>query len=216
MPEKRPPEVPVEQCALCSESFPRDEVVSLRGTWICAACKPSFVQMLREGVSLADVTVARRKRTLIMGKNAPLPDRCVKCNAPAGNKRLKRRLYWHSPLLYLLILLNLLIFVLVAVIVRKRATIEIGLCEKHQSRRKACVLTAWLAVLAAVGMFIAGIAVEVTGLLVAALLLFLGGLVFGMATAPVVRPSRIDNEYVWLKGACREYLDALPEWSGAR
>jgi len=34
----------------------------------------------------------------------------------------------HPPLLYLLILLNLLIYALVAIIVRKRATIEIGLC----------------------------------------------------------------------------------------
>src|SRR5882762_3300178 len=64
----------------------------------------------------------RDSSTLVMTKDASLPDRCVKCNAPANGLRLKRRLAWHSPVLYLLIVLAVLIYVILAGILSKRAT----------------------------------------------------------------------------------------------
>ena len=48
--------------------------------------------------------VWRDKATLIMSKDAQLPARCIKCNAPATGARLKKKLSWHHPAIYLLIL----------------------------------------------------------------------------------------------------------------
>jgi uncharacterized RDD family membrane protein YckC len=39
-------------CSQCGRSFPGDQVLSYEGHVICAACKPMFVQKLREGASL--------------------------------------------------------------------------------------------------------------------------------------------------------------------
>lgn len=39
-------------CSQCGRSFPHDQVLMYDGRVICAACKPMFVQKLKEGVSL--------------------------------------------------------------------------------------------------------------------------------------------------------------------
>ncbi|GAB6908291.1 RDD domain containing protein [Desulfosarcina cetonica] len=39
-------------CSQCGRSFPQDQVVRFEGKSICAACKPLFVQKLKEGVDL--------------------------------------------------------------------------------------------------------------------------------------------------------------------
>lgn len=39
-------------CSLCNRSFPDDQVLRFEGKVICAACKPMFVQRLKEGVSI--------------------------------------------------------------------------------------------------------------------------------------------------------------------
>jgi len=36
-------------CAQCKKPFPADEVIRLGGNWVCAACKPVYFQMLKEG-----------------------------------------------------------------------------------------------------------------------------------------------------------------------
>ncbi len=49
--------VPVQQ-ALCSEcglGFAEDEMIRFQESWVCAGCKPLFVQKIKEGVSVAGV-----------------------------------------------------------------------------------------------------------------------------------------------------------------
>lgn len=41
------------KCSECGKTFERDDMVLLRGAWVCAACKPIVVQRLKEGVSLS-------------------------------------------------------------------------------------------------------------------------------------------------------------------
>ncbi len=43
--------------------------------------------------------VWRRGNTLIMHKDAPLPDRCIKCNIATNGSYIRRRLSWHHPAL---------------------------------------------------------------------------------------------------------------------
>lgn len=40
-------------CSQCNRSFPKDRIVTFDGRPICAACKPAFVQKLKEGVTPA-------------------------------------------------------------------------------------------------------------------------------------------------------------------
>ena len=43
-------------------------------------------------------------------------------------------------------------------------------------------------------------------------ILFLGGLIWAAVKTPTVSPSRIDADYVWLKGVHPDYLASFPEW----
>src|SRR6266567_4723151 len=52
VPATPPPTIAQEataNCSVCSGQFPRDEMVRFGTAWICAACKPSYVQMLAQG-----------------------------------------------------------------------------------------------------------------------------------------------------------------------
>ncbi len=180
--------------------------------WVCGECKPTFVQMVREGVSMADITVARRNKILIMGKQASLPNRCVKCNVPTSGHRLTKKLYWHNPLIYLFFLINLLVYALAAIITRKRAIIEISLCEQHASQRKTNILVSWILVVASIALIVMGFANNLISVGLAGIALLLGALVYAALKTPVVTARKIDKEYVWLTGAGKEFLNSLPEF----
>ena len=44
---------PMVVCSSCHRAFPEDEVIQYQGAYICATCKPVFVQQLREGAHIA-------------------------------------------------------------------------------------------------------------------------------------------------------------------
>src|SRR5437867_7480736 len=39
-------------CAECNQLFPRENAIQYGDAWVCAGCKPKFVQRLREGAAL--------------------------------------------------------------------------------------------------------------------------------------------------------------------
>jgi hypothetical protein len=200
-------------CAECQRVFPQSEMVFLNRSWVCAQCKPIFVQRMKEGVGPAGSQLWRLKKQLVCRPETVLPERCVKCNSPTQG-RLKRRLYWHPPLVYLLILINLLVYAIVAIIVRKRARLEIGLCEAHRKRRILIIAVSWLTVLLGIVFVIYGVGNNQGGLAALGVLAILVAAVVGAILGPQVAAAKIDKDYVWLKGVCPEYLESLPEWGG--
>ena len=158
--------------------------------------------------------VWRDKSTLVMSKDAALPDRCVKCNAPTNGLRLKRTLYWHNPIFYVLIFLGILIYFIVALFVRKTATVHVPLCETHLARRRTSLIIGWLLILLGLGGFIVAIASNSAAPALLGVLSLLVGFVFAIAAARTVLPTKIDDRFVWLKGINKDYLDQLPQWAG--
>ncbi len=158
--------------------------------------------------------VWRDNSTLVMVKEAPLPDRCVKCNAPANGVRLRRRLAWHSPVLYLLIFVALLIYAILAAVLSKRATIYIGLCAEHFQRRRKKIAVGWILLAGGLISIIVGFAYEypIIGLLGFAVFLF--ALIWLIVISRVVTPKKIDDRLVWLNGINSAYLSQLPPWQG--
>lgn len=45
-------------CCECHRSFSRDDMIQYRESWVCADCKPVFVQKLKEGISLSQLRYA--------------------------------------------------------------------------------------------------------------------------------------------------------------
>lgn len=157
----------------------------------------------------------RKGHLLVLHKHAPLPARCVKSNMPA-DRRLKRNLYWHHPAIYLAVFIGVLVYIILAVVLRKTATINIGLSEEWFARRRRAIAMGWLLALGSIGAFSFGVAradqdwsVWLIGL---SPLVFLVGALYGLIGARMVVAQRISDDYVWIKGVCPDYLDGLPNW----
>src|SRR5215471_10889244 len=128
------------RCVECGGHFSDAEMVFLNRAWVCARCKPLFIQRMSEGGAPPSPTglLWRTGRQLVFAKDTPFPDRCVCCNTPT-NLKLKRQLYWHPSGYYLLILISILVYAVAAIIVRKKALVHIGLCDRHRSMRRRTI-----------------------------------------------------------------------------
>lgn len=201
-------------CAGCGRPFPPEDVIKVNQSWICAQCKPLFLQRLREGAVPVGAGIWRSGRKLVTRSETTFPDRCIKCNAPANGFRLRRVLYWMHPLWLLLILINVLILLIVYLIIRKKAILHIGVCETHQVRRKRGLIVGWSSFLAGLALIIYG-AFMSSGwtALAGVLLVFIGG-ISGAVLARLVTPTKINKENVWITGCHPEFLNQFPEWPG--
>lgn len=150
---------------------------------------------------------------LVVPPNATLPASCVKCGAVPKEPWLKRNFYWHSPWLYLLFLLMLmgvLIYLIVAGITRKKRELMVPICPTHDSQRKTRV---WIGGVLLLGCFPLGIALAgwmqsdlgiLWGLLLGFALFFVGLIV--TTSSYVLRPIYIGDDCAKFKGAHPEFL----------
>ena len=144
---------------------------------------------------------------LVATQNAVFPNRCVKCNDVATSK-LKRTYYWHAPAWYLLILLNILVYAVAALAVRKKAVFEIGLCERHRRRRTMGLAMSGLIPFISIGGCVMSGATE--GWMALGMISFLIALVCLVVANVLPRPIYIDEHLARLKGANSAYLAQLP------
>ncbi|HSV33165.1 MAG TPA: zinc finger Ran-binding domain-containing protein [Pyrinomonadaceae bacterium] len=156
--------------------------------------------------------VWRDKSTLVMTKEATLPDRCVKCDAPANGLRLKKNLSWHHPILYLLVFGAALLYIIIAAVLSKRATVYLGLCAAHFQRRRKQLVAAWLLLLLGIIIPVAAIAYDYPILALLGVVLFITAVVWLIVASRVVSVKKIDDRLVWLNGFNRDYLSQLPPW----
>lgn len=202
-------------CVECGKAFPPDELVHVNHSWVCAQCKPLFLQRLVEGApSPAIGSLWRTGNRLVTCSETPFPDRCVKCNAPANGYRLKRVLYWQHPAYLLLFFCSLLVLLIVILIVRKKAILHVGLCEKHRARRKLGLIIGWTSVVLGLTLLIGGLGLSSgTAALIGGAILLVGGITGGIL-ASVITPTKITKENVWITGVHRDFLAQLPDWNG--
>src|SRR6185295_9400985 len=76
-------------------------------------------------------------------RGAVLPPACVKCGAPAEPPKKANAFYWHPQAYYLLILAGVLMYAIVAMIVRKRFELAVPMCAEHLKRRRTLRWTGW-------------------------------------------------------------------------
>src|SRR5262249_14097017 len=155
-------------------------------SWICAGCKPLFIQRLKEGASPLGGELWRYRRQLVLRHDTVLPDRCVKCNSPANGSRLRRRLYWHPPLVYLLILVNLLLYVIVVLVPHRRALIDMEICAAPRPRQIIITALCCSPIVGGVAMFVYGIAYTRGAVSALGVIVPLVGAIVGGVRAPPV------------------------------
>ncbi len=151
------------------------------------------------------VGIWRNNDILMMHKNATLPDICIKCGEHAGGVRLRRKLRWHSPYYYLLLLVNLIVYIIVASVASKRAIIDFPICSKHLESRKKAMLISWT--VTGTGFLLMFLTKYSPAFLFFGLLILFIGLVFIAITSTVVKVKKMDDNYVWLKGVNKTLLE---------
>jgi uncharacterized membrane protein len=118
-----------------------------------------------------------------------------------------RSFSWHPSGWYLLVLVNVLIYILVGLAVRKRAKIALGLCPKHLLRRKVFLWIGW-------GGFVLGLSIILLGpsggdALMPGLLIILVALIAGFFGARIAYASKITKEEARLSGCGAPFLDSV-------
>jgi hypothetical protein len=175
---------------------------------------------------------------LVVAKETEPPERCLKCNAPAGGKPIKKALSWssvdapsggHAPQGPVGCLLGLfeLMGIAACVATMRTARIQLRLCDAHRDEVRRFRRVAWggsvaggLMVLAAslAAIWIHGQSLGQTAVNVATAVFCIGALlaVFSIAYAAkkcaLITVRKIDEGFVWLEGGGPEYLGSLPDF----
>jgi hypothetical protein len=158
--------------------------------------------------------VWRSGKRLVVRVGAQLPDRCVKTNEPVNGQWVELRLSWHHPVLYLVLFVNIIVYLIVANFLSKSVTLKVGISDRALASRRNAIAITWALV-------VGGVALVVAGSLNQSAVPFLMGLLAMPFAAAVylwgvklVTPTRIEDGYVWIAGVHPDYLALLPEWPG--
>ncbi len=163
---------------------------------------------------LVESSAWRNGNLLIVGHNAVLPPRCVKCNAPTDRPHKRFRMTWYSPLAYLGLLLGLVPFVLIVLLIQRKLVLDVGICEEHRHRRRLGIVVGLLGSAMGFGLIVLGLVqfTESMALPFCSGLALIGvSLVFCIRMTRIVWPKHIDKRFAEVHGVCPEFLDALPE-----
>lgn len=152
----------------------------------------------------------RRGSILAFHKSATLPDRCIRCNDPAHGIRVNKTLSWHHPALYLLIFAGLLIYAIVAMVVRKSARVSVGFCTLHKQERTRMLAAGWLAFGSSLVAFFGAMAEENGYIALVGVALLIAAVVLSLLGGRFINVKKIDNTFVYLRGVHPEYLDQFP------
>jgi len=153
-------------------------------------------------------------KTLVMTKGACRPDRCLRCDAPANGYRLRRRLRWHHPALYILIFGAMLLYLILALVLSKHATVDFALCADHVRRRRNLMLGGLGIFLFALTLLVVAFSYDYAMIGLSAVLLFFAAIIWLIIAYKVVTVKRIDDRYIWLTGLDEKYLVQFPPLAG--
>ncbi len=139
-----------------------------------------------------------------------LPDRCVRCNAPANGIRVQKTFYWHAGWIYVLLVVSILVYAILALILRKSVTTRVPLCELHKKRRTVGFLVGVFGSLGALGVLIAAAAYSnhFETVIVPCLVLLVAAPVTSAILARTLRPAFIDDRIARFK-AGRAFVESL-------
>lgn len=138
-----------------------------------------------------------------------LPPRCIICNEAAQMPIKERTMYWHSPWLYLLIIVNILVYALIALIVRKKTKVSPGYCADHKAARQRKInwflVPSILLMLGGTGLMVygpdsLGVFVFVLGFLL---------LIPAIIASNTIRPIRIEKSGAKYNGCKEPFLSSL-------
>ena len=150
----------------------------------------------------------RDGKLLVITEDTVLPERCVRCNAPA-TKSLKRNLKWAPKYVGVIAVFSWLLAAMLLINTTETATIRIGLCESHFNRRFFGMIVG--GVLISLGLlmgFLTALNHDYWLLLYGGISLLIGAFVAVILT-PTVTAQKIESPFIWLKGVHPSFLNSI-------
>jgi hypothetical protein len=165
-----------------------------------------------------DSGIWQQGKQLVIDRDTELPDRCIKCNLPAGGYRKRKRLYYYHPIALVFIILLIFIFwpvaLILALILRRSAMIEYGLCPRHRKQHLAFAFSSigllLLSVVSALFSIQQGMQAET--LLLLSLATFLLALLPAFLHGIYLRSGKIDQSFIRIKGTGKLFRDSFPQF----
>jgi hypothetical protein len=161
----------------------------------------------------------RLGQLLLTFNGGELPNRCPKCNGDSNGGKIHLKLYWREPsslplpvtLLVSLFTCTAVMLPVMLVLGHSNVTLDVPVCRRHGERYGLFRLIA----AASTFLCIAFITVwALTGedllILLFVISLYATGISWVVGRNSMLKPYRIEGDWVWITGACPEYLDALP------
>lgn len=198
-------------CDECGRTCPETDLMPVGGVAVCPACKDRAVAKLRGGIPIGQGRWHDRKQ-LVLQDGQSLADLCIRCGNEAVCRPIKRTYHWHSPVLYILLLLSPIIYIIAALIVQRRMVLQLGLCPRCRKKRRLKLACGWLAFFASMGMTVAGGARDSGAMMLIGGLVWVGSLFWLVLAARLLVPARIQPPYGWFNGAPASVLERFPEW----
>lgn len=198
-------------CSVCQKTTPRNQLVEITQLLVCADCKPQLLQRLQEGLP-PTTGLWRKKKEAVAISGTVFPARCIKCNTPTDDIKIRRSLSWHPQLYFLLVLCNLLIYAVVALIVRKKSVVFVAVCQEHRKKRAMAILIGWLLFLGGMGAIIYAANLNEGLWALIGVTSAIAGAILGITKGRLLYATFIDKNQTRIGGLGREFLDSLPEW----
>lgn len=173
----------------------------------------------------------REGKVFVMKRDSLFPRRCVKCNGDAQRPVRSRRIFWLHPgwyavfpvnlLMYFFlapifpligafVLPNILLYVIFIAIVRKKASIEPGLCAKHARTRNLFLgLGSFMFVVSGMAVLSVALGRSTTDLTGYGALGMIVAMVITSFGSRIVKPVHISSEQIRLKGCSEQFLAGL-------
>jgi len=164
-------------------------------------------------------------KMIVMRREARLPPICIKTGQSLSDDQVEtRRLTWYPSWVTLLFLAGGIPGLFAVWATHQSAEVGIGISDEVKRKRKRMIRMAWCVGIAGVALMVLPWFFErflpdeiafydlcvFGGFLMIGLAMFFGGV-----NSRILRPSKIDKQFIWLKGAHPELLAELPPWAGA-
>lgn len=160
-------------------------------------------------IEINDGQCTREGDAVLIQRGSDLPPRCIKCNAPIEEPIKEIKLYWHSPWLYLLILVNILLYAIVGLIVRRKVSVSPGLCKTHAAKRRRGLFTFLGLAGACSGLAIGLVGADQSEAAIALFLFAILILIIGALVSRKVYAKKITKEYARIGGCKEPFLASL-------
>jgi hypothetical protein len=180
---------------------------------------PAAVGTAQAGVSAGAFVRGNR---LVVKDGASLPDRCVKCNAPAGEGRVNKKLAYNldntRPAARLIPFVGRIILAIWAIqqmLTRQHVRVSYCVCKRHRTQRVLAMIAMGVGMLAGAALIVHGVnSVDRHGnpdaaLIITGVVVFIAGSLCGMATGSLAVAAGFNNG-AELKGAGKAFLESMP------